>query len=206
MPLIASANNETDREPIPLGTHHAVCCYVADLGMQFSEQYQKYARKIVVIWDLAKKQKDGKPFQVSKRYTFSLGDKAILRRDLEAWRGRPFTAQELAGFDLEQMLGKNCLLTIVETEPRGGKTYRDVTAVTACVEGMPPLAPTKFDSEPKWITEARAKNAAAFQARKQLVDKPAGTAAPVPPVEVAAPSYVVPQRRAITGGEDMVPF
>ena len=43
---------------------------------------------------------NGRRFQLRKDYKNSLHEKAGLRKDLEAWRGRRFTDAELAGFDL----------------------------------------------------------------------------------------------------------
>jgi hypothetical protein len=67
----------------------------------------------------------GKPFTVSKFYTASLGEKANLRADLKNWRGRDFTDEELAGFEAKNILGKPCMLSVVETESEG-KTYSNI--------------------------------------------------------------------------------
>ncbi|GEM_PF-4521665 len=51
-----------------------------------------------------------------------------LRRDLENWRGRPFTREELRGFDLFKVLGTACQLMVTHTS-QGEETYANVTAV-----------------------------------------------------------------------------
>ena len=59
---------------------------------------------------------DGKPFLISRRYSLSLHEKSSLRRDLESWRGRAFTQEELRGFDLEVLIGVGCLVSVVHEQ------------------------------------------------------------------------------------------
>ena len=76
--------------PAPEGLHGAVCIDVIDLGMQKTVYGLK--PKITIRWELDSiDPESGSPFQVSNRYTASLNDKASLRKQLEAWRGRKFT-------------------------------------------------------------------------------------------------------------------
>jgi hypothetical protein len=114
-----------------------------DLGTQESEQYGPKA-KIALLWEIPDERIEVKgkslPRGISKRYTASLNEKANLRKDLEAWRGRQFTAAELAGFDLANILGKSCLLNVIHQEtPRG--TFAGVAGVMPLPKGMPPKAP-----------------------------------------------------------------
>ena len=55
----------------------------------------------------------GRRFDVARVYTLCLHERAALRKDLESWRGRKFTEQELDGFDLEKL------------DRRGGAGRRD---------------------------------------------------------------------------------
>jgi hypothetical protein len=48
---------------------------------------------------------DGRPFGAFKTYTASLFEAATLRKDLESWRGKSFTEEELAGFDISNLIG-----------------------------------------------------------------------------------------------------
>src|ERR1039458_9745361 len=105
MPIIAKSSG-TSYPPAPQGTHAAVCVDVIDLGMlkvAFGGK-EKTQHKIRVVWQIEELRDDGKPHQVSRRYTNSLHEKAALRKDLESWRGNPFTPSELEGFDLEVLL------------------------------------------------------------------------------------------------------
>lgn len=121
--------------PAPVGTHIARCFRVVDLGMQHGEYKGQPTRRsqILVSWELPDEtieiEGEQRPITTSKFYTNSLGEKANLRRDLESWRGRSFTDDELNKFDLEAILSAPCLLTIVGGE--NGKTK------VATVSGLP---------------------------------------------------------------------
>jgi hypothetical protein len=123
-----------DFELTPAGTHLAICYMVADLGHQETSYGMK--PKIVIGWELpAELMTDGRPFGASQIYTLSLSEKANLRKDLEAWRGRPFTDAELDGFDVKNVLGKPCTLTIVHNK-NGDKTYANIASVAGVMKGM----------------------------------------------------------------------
>ena len=139
---IIAKNSGGDFINAPAGTHQAVCIDVVDLGIVKTEWQgkTKEQHKIRIVWQLNESMPDGRPFISSRRYTLSLSEMSALRPDLEAWRGRPFTEQELEGFDVETVIGANCLLTIVH-EQKGGKTYSNVKSVAALVKGMPKIEP-----------------------------------------------------------------
>ncbi len=129
----------SDFKPAPADTHIARCYRVIDLGTQYQEKYDKSQRKVLLAWELPEAQfeyedKDGNkkkaPFVVSNIYTLSLNEKAHLRHHLESWRGRPFTAEELRGFDVKNVLGSPCMLTVVHHEKDDGTVRAVVNAVT----------------------------------------------------------------------------
>lgn len=123
--------------PAPAGSWGSVCCDVVDLGIvesTFSGKTKKQ-HKIRVVWQIDENMPDGKPFLVSQRYTLSLHEKAGLRKDLEAWRGRAFTDEELEGFDVETVIGAPCLLSVVQAVS-GGNVYANVKGVMKLPRGM----------------------------------------------------------------------
>ena len=123
MSLIVSGKNYT---PAPEGVHAAVCVDVADKGMVETEWGSKH--KCRIVWEIAAPMDDGRPFTIGKTYTVSLHEKSSLYKDLKGWRGRAFTADELRGFDLENVVGKPCQLVVVH-EDKDGSTYGNITAV-----------------------------------------------------------------------------
>jgi hypothetical protein len=121
--------------PAPTGNHPARCIGIIDLGTQTGEWQGKpiVRRQCVIQWELPMEpMEDGRPFVVSKFYTASLSDKATLRHDLEAWRGREFTAEELAGFDSKNVLGKPCMVQVIHTDKGKAK----VANVSALPKGL----------------------------------------------------------------------
>jgi hypothetical protein len=94
---------------------------------------------------------DGKwePFLVSRRFTPSLKEGSPLRKFLEQWRSRPFTADELAGFHIGKCVGHYAFITV--KHDRSGK-YADVESAQIVTKDVPkpsPILPTlvlDFDS------------------------------------------------------------
>jgi hypothetical protein len=92
----------------------------------------KMLRKVKFFWELHGDNLliEGKPLIQTRNYTLSLGDKASLRKDLESWRGKSFTEDELRGFDLRNLLDKWCMVTVQHRTANNGNTYADAVAVT----------------------------------------------------------------------------
>lgn len=136
MSLIASergSSSNTDFAMTPEGQYIARCYKIIDLGTQTTTgQFgTKEQHKVMVSWELLDdkvKMEDGRPFSVSQFYTVSLHEKAKLRADLENWRGKKFTIEELAAFDLASVLGAYCQIQVVHDET--GK-YANVQTIMA---------------------------------------------------------------------------
>lgn len=138
--------NETEFELPPAGTYLAVCYRVIDLGTQQGSYngQPKTAHKILVSWELPEEtMKDGRPFTISQRYTWSMSEKATLRKHLEAWRGLAFTEKDFGpqGFNVKNIISKVCVLTITHAE-KGEKKYANIAAVGKPMKGMAQPSPT----------------------------------------------------------------
>ncbi len=124
--------------PAPAGTHVARCIGVISLGTQQPNSPQfNAAFKVMLIWELPNEMlgDSGKAMTVSAEFTCSLGEKANLRHILESWRGRAFTKEELAGFDVNTVLDKPCMVSVIHKESAKGRTYAAVNAVTTLPKG-----------------------------------------------------------------------
>lgn len=142
MGFIAQDSGGGDFKRVPAGVHIGRCYSVIDLGTQEID-YQgdkKLQRKVLIRWELFGEDDDGSPLTtevdgrtmpltISKRYTLSLSNKARLRGDLAAWRGRDFTTEELKGFDISKLLGVYCMVNVTQSES-DGKTYSNVASLT----------------------------------------------------------------------------
>jgi hypothetical protein len=115
-----------------------VCADVVDLGL-VPVTYggkAKQQHKIRIVWLTGElNPENGRPFLVQRRYTLSLDEKASLRRDLESWRGQPFTDRELLGFDVESLIGANAQLNVIHTN-KGDAIYANVTGIVPLGRGM----------------------------------------------------------------------
>lgn len=136
------------RELLPEGKYLAICTHIVDLGEQFSEQYNKFASKLQIIWELPEEtyeDKDGvtRPRRFFKKYTASLNEKATLRKDLTAWRGRAFTSEELARFDIKSVLGVPCEIQIIHAKGDNGRTYENMASISCLRKGSTFPEPTE---------------------------------------------------------------
>ena len=140
MSLTVNGTSGANIAPIPQGTYLAVCNMLVDLGVQFNEAYKNSSRKVLIGWEIPEETielEDGTHTRtINKRYTASLNEAATLRQDLAAWRGRDFTPEELAAFDLRSIVGASCMISIIHRE-YNGKTYANVSSIMALPKGTP---------------------------------------------------------------------
>lgn len=150
-------------ENAPTGSHIARCIGLVDLGTQHHKGFQGQpdwaSRDVRITFELPATmmtgiyhpESKGKPFGASITVKQSLHTAAKLRKLLKGWRGRDFTKEELAAFDLKDILGKPCLLNLVENGdyvnidsiaalPKGTKVPKQVNPTTYFS-----LAPDEFD-------------------------------------------------------------
>jgi len=141
MPTIVSDSGGRDFDPAPEGLFSAVCCDVVEKGEQPSKfQEGKMVNKVQVRWQLGEEagyRDDGKPWLVVKTYTASLNERATLRQDLERWRGKRFSEEELKGFDLDKLIGAPCLIQLMHNTSEVGRVYANVEAITPLPKTMP---------------------------------------------------------------------
>jgi len=129
------AQTSGDYELAPVGVYRAVCTRLLNLGIQETNYGDKH--QIHLAFEIDENMDDGRPFLMMQNYTVSLNPKARLRKDLEAWRGRAFTAEELGGFDLKTVLGKPLQISVVHSED--GK-YANIGAMMPLGRGQQALA------------------------------------------------------------------
>ena len=128
-----TTETKTDYEPIPKGSHDAICVTVAGIGKQetaYGEKEQVILTfeipSIVREWEKDGEKQTGRA-QISRTFTCSLAPKASLRILLETWRDKPFSAEELRGFDLKKLLGVPCSLRIKHKQSQdGSRTYANI--------------------------------------------------------------------------------
>ncbi len=152
-------NKGQDFERVPCGMKHAVAARLYDLGYQAGYKGGRPYHKYVLLWELedryTKGEMAGQRFRVTKIYTATFGTSSMpsnLRKDLENWRGRAFTAEELSHFDLDNVLGHVCTLNLVE-DVKGDKKYAKISAVLPPMKKEKMTVETPADFVPDWVQE-----------------------------------------------------
>lgn len=138
--IVSGKGGGTDFEPIPEGTYVARCVSVVDLGIQQTNFGAK--EKIYVGWEVpsvrVKWEKDDKehegPALIGSQYTASIHEKSILGQHLTSWRGKQFTEEERNAFDVFNVLGAPCMISVTHNK-NGEKTYANVNAVMRLPQG-----------------------------------------------------------------------
>jgi len=163
MGFLAKDSGGGDFKKVPPGAYIGRCFSLIDLGTQLtSGQFgEKLQHKIRIGWELFGEDEQGNPLTIdvdgkampltiSKSYTVSLHEKASLRRDLAAWRGKDFTDEEAKGFDVSKLIGAYCMVNAAQSETNG-KTYVNVAGLTPLpgalknVKPAPVHQPITFD-------------------------------------------------------------
>jgi hypothetical protein len=152
---ITATNSGVKRELIPAGNYPARCYQMLHLGT-IEEEYMgepKILNKVNITWELPtelrvfKPENGEQPMVISQEFTLSMNEKANLRKFLESWRGKGFSDDEAKSFDITQLLGKTCMLSIIHKTSKQGNEYATISSVAAMPKGMecPPQVNPNFE-------------------------------------------------------------
>jgi len=146
MALIAKESGGGTFTPVPPGMYLARCYRIVDLGTQKSEYLGqvKNLPKVMLQFEVHGEDDAGKPLvtakgepmSISKNFTLSLAEKATLRKDLQTWRGREFTAEELRGFSIDNVLGAWAMIAITKAMGNNGKEYTNIANINSVPKAM----------------------------------------------------------------------
>jgi len=140
MSFFVESSGSREFKLVPPGNHLARLYRIVDLGTQ-ERRYEadvKFQRQVMLGWEIHSEDEageptvteDGVPMAIFKNYTLSWNEAATLRKDLQAWRGKPWTDAEAKRFDLKNILGQWCLLNVVHKVGRqGDKTFANVAGI-----------------------------------------------------------------------------
>jgi hypothetical protein len=140
----------------PEGTYLARVFQIIYLGTQKSKTYGNENRKVRINWELPTKKfafKEGdepQPFAVANEYTVSMGKKSSLRPVVEALLGVQLKDEEAYAFDVDDIMGHTCQVTVVHTEDG---QYANVGNVAAMLDGVtcpPAVNPPQILTFEKW--------------------------------------------------------
>ena len=160
MSIVASEGSGREFAQVPPGLAQGVCYDIWDIGFQRGEYLGQpvVAHKIIIGFEVDELVKDGefegKRMTLNKFYTLSLHKKAALRAELESWRGKPFTADELEGFDVEKLIGANGMLNVVHSEKGKAK----IANISPLMKNLAPMQPENKRTIPKWVQDYQEKS------------------------------------------------
>lgn len=139
MSLVISQSSTPNFQPVEAGTHTAVISSIVDLGTQTTTwqgttKDRPQVRLTFSFPDMPLD--DGRCMSIGRTYTASLHENSGLRAHLEGIRGRKFTDEELAGFDIAKALGAPCLLNVIHETGEFG-TRAKIASVMPLPKAMP---------------------------------------------------------------------
>lgn len=154
------AKKGAQREMVPAGPHVARCIKIMHFGhvptVNFHGQ-DVMQDTVRITWEIPgemrtfDEEKGPQPMSISRDYTVSLGEKANLYKDLVGWRGKGFTQDELEGFDILNVLGAACMLSVIHQPSKNGNEYAKIVSIsglpkgTVCPENINPLFVWDYD-------------------------------------------------------------
>jgi hypothetical protein len=131
--------HDEERPHVPPGIHLARCYGIIDLGTQKTTHLggTKHLNEVMLQFELHDVGEaggqlltaNGKPMSISKNFTLSLAEKATLRKDIQTWRGREFTPNELREFQLKSVLGEWALISVISAMDQNGQDCASIAAI-----------------------------------------------------------------------------
>lgn len=147
---------------VPSGVFIGRCYELIDLGTQTNETGMyagKTDHKIKIGFELFGDDEEGNPLTIevdgkempltiTKDYTVSLHEKANLRKELAAWRGKDFTEEEAKAFDVSKLVGAYAMVNVTHKTNTAGKTRANIS-------GLSPLPSALKNAKPAAVNANR---------------------------------------------------
>ena len=167
MPILASEPEKAKFAQVPAGTYQAVCYDVWDIGLQVNPYKDKNGNpqpptlQIIIGFEVSELIKEGKyagkRMTLNKFYNRTLNETATLRKHLESWRGAKLTPEELKGFDVESLIGANCMVSVII----GEKGKSQISSISKLMNNLPPMKPENERATPQWVVKYQDKQVSA---------------------------------------------
>jgi hypothetical protein len=143
---------------VPPGMHLARCYRIIDLGTQKSTYMgkERQLHKVMVQFEIHGENDKGEPLQtsegkpliLSKTYTASNNEKSSLVADLQTWRGKAFSEDELKNIEIRKILGQWGMLSVVESQ-NNGNTYTNIASINPVPASIKKAGLPEGVNEPK---------------------------------------------------------
>lgn len=134
---------ERTYELVPAGNHVARLYQIIHIGTNTFEYMgeQKKSDKVRLSFELCNEKKvfkegdEAKPFSIAREFGLTMGKKSNLRPFVEGFIGTQLDEEEAYAFDLDELLGRACLLNVVHAEV-GDKVYANIRGASPLPKGM----------------------------------------------------------------------
>jgi len=129
---ITAKNTGNNFELTPAGNHIARCYSMIEIGT-VREEFKgevKNLHKVRITWELPLEQrvfnpdKGEQPFSISKEYTQSSHEKAVIVKDVKSWTGEKLGPD----FNPKSLIGRACNLTIAH-DHKDENTYANIMGI-----------------------------------------------------------------------------
>lgn len=146
--MINATSKASKSDPIPAGTYGARIYQIIHVGTitTTTGKYPGTANKAIITYELPTElkvfdeKKGEQPRVISQEYTLSFAEKASLRKVINACIPDAFKVDEEGFcdvFDIETLIGKTCLINVINSEPnKEGTIYAKVETTTPLPKGM----------------------------------------------------------------------
>lgn len=146
---------EKPKQIHPEGQYAALCVDFIDHGealIEFPGSDTYVGEKVRYVWNTEAVNPDTqKPFTPNVEYTVSMSPKSNLRKALEAWRGKPYTAEQIeAGVAFHKVVGQWCMLTISHVPTKQGRTFAKVTGIAPLHPAIPKPSLPAYTRDEYW--------------------------------------------------------
>jgi hypothetical protein len=151
------------------GQHAMLCVDIVNLGInveQFGDQEPREVAKVALVFASGERQEDSSLTLVTTEMTLSANEKANLRKFLESWRGRSYTAEQAeAGLPIAKLWGKEALVSVEHVTTRKGRKFAKIVGIAPLPKTMPGPKPELLQEyeRPKFLTDRKAQYAEALK-------------------------------------------
>lgn len=155
-------------EAHPEGQYAAVCADVVNFGIRvedFPGSEPREVAKAALVFVSGQRQENGELTIVTVEMTLSMHEKANMRRFLESWRGKSYSAQQAeAGVPLHKLQGQAALMSIEQITTKRGRLFAKVSSISPLPKDMEPPEPGLLEeyTRPTFLEERKAEYAAAL--------------------------------------------
>ena len=169
---VVAKDSGSNFQPHSEGQHAVFCVDVVNLGVnveQFPGQEPREVAKVCLVFASGEKQEDGSLTLITAEMTLSANEKANLRKFLESWRGKTYTAEEAqAGLPVNRLYGKPALISVEHVTTRKGRKFAKIVSIGPLPKAMNTPDGKVLDryERPGYLQDRKAAYAAALTAHR----------------------------------------